>query len=152
VVLVRALLLLTLVVFLRPERADGVVSLLRMSASHPAHGGGRVNRDQLPAERPVLGDFRHARRHHERVLERRKYMWAAAPMFLIWANLTSVLLHVCRMCYFGAFPAAKLLFPRVRKQPVPGERELWLVTRRPCLVGSHAAPTLDFLSADRDYL
>ena len=59
------------------------------------------------------------------VLERRRYLWALVPIFLLWAN--------CHGGYFmgwvllGAY-CGEALLQRLRKQPVPGERELWIVS------------------------
>jgi hypothetical protein len=59
------------------------------------------------------------------ILERRRWMWALVPIFIFWAN--------CHGGYFmgwvmlGAY-CGEALIRRVRKQPVEGERQLWLVT------------------------
>jgi hypothetical protein len=59
------------------------------------------------------------------ILERRRWMWALVPVFLFWAN--------CHGGYFmgwvmlGAY-CGEALIQRLRKRPVEGERELWLVT------------------------
>jgi hypothetical protein len=59
------------------------------------------------------------------ILERRRWMWALVPVFLFWAN--------CHGGYFmgwvmlGAY-CGEALIQRLRKQPVVGERQLWLVT------------------------
>lgn len=59
------------------------------------------------------------------ILERRRAMWALVPVFLFWAN--------CHGGYFmgwvmlGAY-CGEALIQRLRKQPVEGERQLWLVT------------------------
>jgi hypothetical protein len=59
------------------------------------------------------------------ILERRRWMWALVPVFLFWAN--------CHGGYFmgwvmlGAY-CGEALIQRLRKQPVEGERQLWLVT------------------------
>ena len=59
------------------------------------------------------------------ILERRRWMWALVPMFIFWAN--------CHGGYFmgwvmlGAY-CGEALIQRLRKRPVEGERQLWLVT------------------------
>jgi len=59
------------------------------------------------------------------VMERRRYMWALVPIFLFWAN--------CHGGYFmgwvmmGAY-CGEALLQRLRKLPVPGERQLWSVS------------------------
>ncbi len=58
------------------------------------------------------------------ILERRRWMWALVPVFIFWAN--------CHGGYFmgwamvGAY-CGEALIQRLRKQPVQGERQLWLV-------------------------
>ena len=59
------------------------------------------------------------------ILERRRWMWALVPVFIFWAN--------CHGGYFmgwvmlGAY-CGEALIQRLRKRPVEGERQLWLVT------------------------
>ena len=59
------------------------------------------------------------------ILERRRWMWALVPVFIFWAN--------CHGGYFmgwvmlGAY-CGEALIQRLRKRPVQGERQLWLVT------------------------
>ncbi|MCX6627816.1 MAG: hypothetical protein NTW28_09330 [Candidatus Solibacter sp.] len=59
------------------------------------------------------------------ILERRRWMWALVPVFVFWAN--------CHGGYFmgwvmlGAY-CGEALIRRLRRQPVVGERQLWLVT------------------------
>ena len=59
------------------------------------------------------------------ILERRRWMWALVPTFIFWAN--------CHGGYFmgwvmlGAY-CGEALIRRLRKRPVEGERQLWLVT------------------------
>ncbi len=59
------------------------------------------------------------------ILERRRWMWALVPVFIFWAN--------CHGGYFmgwvmlGAY-CAEAIIQRLRKQPVPGEKQLWIVT------------------------
>jgi hypothetical protein len=59
------------------------------------------------------------------ILERRRWMWALVPVFSFWAN--------CHGGYFmgwvmlGAY-CAEAIVQRLRKQPVPGEKQLWIVT------------------------
>ncbi len=59
------------------------------------------------------------------ILERRRWMWALVPVFIFWAN--------CHGGFFmgwvmlGAY-CGEALIRRLRKQPVEGERQLWLVT------------------------
>jgi hypothetical protein len=59
------------------------------------------------------------------ILERRRWMWALVPVFIFWAN--------CHGGYFmgwvmlGAY-CGEALIQRLRKRPVKGERQLWLVT------------------------
>ena len=59
------------------------------------------------------------------ILERRRWMWALVPIFIFWAN--------CHGGYFmgwvmlGAY-CGEALIQRLRKRPVEGERQLWLVT------------------------
>ncbi len=70
------------------------------------------------------------------VLERRRGMWALVPVFIFWAN--------CHGGYFmgwvmlGAY-CGEALIQRVRKRPVPGEKQLWLVTAA-CFAGSAINP------------
>ncbi|MEO8372253.1 MAG: hypothetical protein ABI806_23910, partial [Candidatus Solibacter sp.] len=59
------------------------------------------------------------------IMERRRWMWALVPIFIFWAN--------CHGGYFmgwvmmGAY-CGEALIRRLRKQPVEGERQLWLAT------------------------
>ena len=59
------------------------------------------------------------------ILESRRWMWALVPLFIFWAN--------CHGGYFmgwvmlGAY-CGEALIQRLRKRPVEGERQLWLVT------------------------
>jgi hypothetical protein len=59
------------------------------------------------------------------IAERRRWMWALVPVFLFWAN--------CHGGYFmgwvmlGAY-CGEALIQRLRKRPVEGERQLWMVT------------------------
>jgi len=59
------------------------------------------------------------------ILERRRWMWALVPVFIFWAN--------CHGGYFmgwvmlGAY-CGEAVIQRLRKRPVEGERQLWLVT------------------------
>jgi hypothetical protein len=59
------------------------------------------------------------------ILERRRWMWALVPVFIFWAN--------CHGGYFmgwvmlGAY-CGEALIQRLRKRPVEGERQLWMVT------------------------
>ena len=59
------------------------------------------------------------------ILERRRAMWALVPVFLFWAN--------CHGGYFmgwvmlGAY-CGEALIQRLRRRPIAGERQLWLVT------------------------
>ncbi|MEO8597104.1 MAG: hypothetical protein ABI759_27545 [Candidatus Solibacter sp.] len=59
------------------------------------------------------------------IMERRRWVWVLPPIFLFWAN--------CHGGYFmgwvmmGAY-CGEALLRRLRKQPVEGERQLWLVT------------------------
>ena len=61
------------------------------------------------------------------IMERRRWMWALVPIFVFWAN--------CHGGYFmgwvmmGAY-CGEALIRRLRKQPVEGERQMWLVTMR----------------------
>ncbi|HEY2019183.1 MAG TPA: hypothetical protein VGH38_37005 [Bryobacteraceae bacterium] len=65
------------------------------------------------------------------ILEYRRWLWVLPPMFLIWAN-----------CHGGFFVgwlalfayAAEALFLRFRGKPVPGDRQIWLVTAASVLV------------------
>ena len=58
------------------------------------------------------------------ILERRRWMWALVPLFIFWAN--------CHGGYFigwmmlGAY-CGEALIQRLRRRPVVGERQLWLV-------------------------
>ena len=59
------------------------------------------------------------------VLERRRWMWALVPLFIVWAN--------CHGGYFmgwamlGAY-CGEAIVQRLRKRPDPGEKQLWMVT------------------------
>jgi uncharacterized membrane protein YeaQ/YmgE (transglycosylase-associated protein family) len=59
------------------------------------------------------------------ILERRRWMWALVPIFIFWAN--------CHGGYFmgwvmlGAY-CGEALIQRLRKRPMEGERQLWMVT------------------------
>jgi hypothetical protein len=59
------------------------------------------------------------------VLEHRRWMWALPPMFLVWANLHGG--YFMGWAMLGAY-CADALIQRLRKRPIAGERELWLVT------------------------
>ena len=70
------------------------------------------------------------------MLERRRWMWALVPMFIFWAN--------CHGGYFmgwvmlGAY-CGEALIQRLRKRPVEGEKQLWMVTAA-CFLASRAQP------------
>lgn len=59
------------------------------------------------------------------ILERRRWMWALVPLFIFWAN--------CHGGYFmgwvmlGGY-CGEALLQRLRKLPVEGERQLWMVS------------------------
>ena len=59
------------------------------------------------------------------IVETRRWLWLLPPLFLVWAN--------CHGGYFlgwlvlGAYSAETLILGR-RREPVPGARQLWLVS------------------------
>src|SRR6266566_2528344 len=58
------------------------------------------------------------------ILESRRWMWLLPPVFLIWANCHAG--FFMGWLVFGAY-CGEALIERLRKQPVPDERRLWLV-------------------------
>ncbi len=69
-------------------------------------------------------------------LERRRWMWALVPLFILWGNLHAG--YFMGWVLLGAHCAEALLL-RLRKQPVPGERQLWLVSFA-CIAASGLNP------------
>jgi hypothetical protein len=70
------------------------------------------------------------------ILERRRWMWALPVVFLLWANMHGG--YFMGWAVLGAY-CGEALLNRLRKLPVPGERELWLVTAA-CFVASAINP------------
>jgi hypothetical protein len=70
------------------------------------------------------------------ILERRQWMWVLPPVFLLWANMHGG--YFMGWLMLGAY-CGEAVIQRLRKQPVPGERELWLVTSA-CFVASVINP------------
>jgi hypothetical protein len=68
--------------------------------------------------------------------ERRRWMWALVPVFVFWAN--------CHGGYFmgwvmlGAY-CGEALIQRLRKRPIEGEKQLWMVTSA-CFLASGLNP------------
>jgi hypothetical protein len=59
------------------------------------------------------------------VMERRRWMWSLPVLYLVWGNLHGG--YFMGWAIMGAY-CAEALWDRLRKRPVPGEKELWLVT------------------------
>ena len=59
------------------------------------------------------------------ILERRRWMWSLVPVFLVWANMHGG--YFMGWVMLGAY-CGEALIQRLRKRPVEGERQLWLVT------------------------
>jgi hypothetical protein len=70
------------------------------------------------------------------ILERRRWMLALPLVFLLWANMHGG--YFMGWALLAAYCGEGLL-NRLRKRPVPGERELWLVTAA-CFVASAINP------------
>jgi len=70
------------------------------------------------------------------ILERRRWMWALPVVFLLWANMHGG--YFMGWAVLGAY-CGEALLNRLRKLPVPGERDLWLVTAA-CFVASAINP------------
>ena len=70
------------------------------------------------------------------ILERRRWMWALPVVFLVWANMHGG--YFMGWVLIGAY-CGEALYERLRKHPVPGERQLWLVAAA-CFAASAINP------------
>jgi hypothetical protein len=130
-VLLRALLLVafcTLVGLMVWWRNHG---FLRAVAAAVAAGAVAINFQQ---SRPFLVTFFFLAAVMA-ILERRRWMWALPPIFLVWANMHGG--YFMGWAMIGAY-CGEALFNRLRKRPVEGERQLWLVA-----VASFAASAIN---------
>lgn len=59
------------------------------------------------------------------ILETRRWMWLLPPIFLVWANCHGGFFLGWFLC---AIYCAEALTKRLRKMPLPDERELWMVS------------------------
>jgi hypothetical protein len=70
------------------------------------------------------------------VLERRRWMWALVPVFVVWANSHGG--YFMGWVMLGAY-CGEALIQRLRKRPVEGEKQLWMVTAA-CFLASALNP------------
>ena len=59
------------------------------------------------------------------LVERRRYLWTLVPLFVLWANLHGG--YLMGWVILGSY-CGEALIERLRKRPVAGERELWMVS------------------------
>ncbi|MBS1854502.1 MAG: hypothetical protein JST11_03980 [Acidobacteria bacterium] len=130
-VLLRALLLIAfcaLVGLMVWWRSQG---FLRAVAAAIAAGAVAINFQQ---SRPFLVTFVFLAATMA-ILERRRWMWALPAVFLMWANMHGG--YFMGWAMIGAY-CGEALLDRLRKRPVEGERQLWMVA-----VASFAASAIN---------